>query len=125
MVEDRAVRTLLRIEGAVFAVLALWLFSFSGESWWWFALLILVPDLAMAGYLKEPRTGALVYNAAHTWAAPFLLGAIGWYGNSSLALALAFTWAVHIGVDRALGYGLKLSSGFRDTHLGRIGGSDA
>ncbi|WP_415635615.1 DUF4260 family protein, partial [Paracoccus aminovorans] len=26
-----------------------------------------------------------------------------------------------IGIDRALGYGLKLPSGFRDTHLGRIG----
>jgi hypothetical protein len=27
----------------------------------------------------------------------------------------------HIGLDRALGYGLKHESGFSDTHLGRIG----
>jgi hypothetical protein len=27
----------------------------------------------------------------------------------------------HVGMDRAAGYGLKLSTSFRDTHLGRIG----
>ena len=27
----------------------------------------------------------------------------------------------HIGIDRALGYGLKLPSGFKHTHLGVIG----
>ena len=30
--------------------------------------------------------------------------------------------AAHVGWDRALGYGLKLPTGFKDTHLGRIGG---
>jgi hypothetical protein len=30
-------------------------------------------------------------------------------------------WLAHIGIDRALGYGLKYSSGFPFTHLGRIG----
>jgi hypothetical protein len=29
----------------------------------------------------------------------------------------------HVGMDRALGYGLKLPTDFRDTHLGRIGRS--
>jgi len=27
----------------------------------------------------------------------------------------------HVGMDRMLGYGLKLPSSFQDTHLGRIG----
>ena len=27
----------------------------------------------------------------------------------------------HVGMDRALGYGLKLPTDFRDTHLGQIG----
>jgi hypothetical protein len=35
---------------------------------------------------------------------------------------LACAWAFHVGVDRALGYGLKLPDSFRSTHLGRIGG---
>jgi len=38
----------------------------------------------------------------------------------ALSLAGAVLFA-HVAVDRALGYGLKLHSGFRDTHLGRIG----
>jgi hypothetical protein len=27
----------------------------------------------------------------------------------------------HVGMDRAVGYGLKLPSSFQDTHLGRMG----
>ena len=34
---------------------------------------------------------------------------------------LASIWLAHIGFDRAIGYGLKYPSDFRDTHLGRIG----
>jgi hypothetical protein len=30
-------------------------------------------------------------------------------------------WLAHIGIDRALGYGLKYEAGFGFTHLGRIG----
>jgi hypothetical protein len=30
-------------------------------------------------------------------------------------------WTAHIGVDRAVGYGLKYPSGFGDTHLSRTG----
>ena len=36
-------------------------------------------------------------------------------------MTLAATWVAHIGLDRMLGLGLKLSSGFADTHLGRVG----
>ena len=38
-----------------------------------------------------------------------------------LLLSIAMIWLAHIGVDRALGYGLKYSEGFGFTHLGRIG----
>jgi hypothetical protein len=39
--------------------------------------------------------------------------------------AIAAVWAAHIGFDRMLGYGLKYSSAFSDTHLGRIGRAGA
>jgi hypothetical protein len=42
------------------------------------------------------------------------------YANPA-ALAIALTWANHIGVDRFLGYGLKYGDGFGFTHLGRLG----
>jgi len=38
-------------------------------------------------------------------------------GIAVLALAVALVWAGHIGADRALGYGLKFATGFKDTHL--------
>jgi hypothetical protein len=40
---------------------------------------------------------------------------------SPLWLSIAMIWMAHIGIDRALGYGLKYSEGFGFTHLGRIG----
>lgn len=118
---DPSTILLQRLEGGAFALIALWLYSFSGESWWWFLLFILAPDLSMLAYWAGPRLGSAVYNAAHTWVAPVIIWAIGWYGNASFLIALAFIWAAHIGIDRALGYGLKLQSSFQETHLGRIG----
>jgi Domain of unknown function (DUF4260) len=37
------------------------------------------------------------------------------------ATAAGLIWIAHIGLDRALGYGLKYATAFADTHLGRIG----
>jgi hypothetical protein len=86
-----------------------------------FALLIFAPDLSMLGYLAGPRVGAIAYNLVHTWAAPVVLFVIGWWGGLPILLPLAFILGAHIGFDRALGFGLKLPTSFRDTHLGRIG----
>ena len=121
MVDDPLVKILLRLEGLALALLCVWLFRSVHASWWLFAALILAPDLAMLAYLRGPRLGAIVYNAAHTWLAPVLLFAVGWWGGINALLPVAFIWGAHIGVDRALGYGLKLPAGFKDTHLGRIG----
>lgn len=110
----------LRLENAAVAVLAGALFWASGVSLWW-AALWLVPDLAMVGYLAGPKVGAMAYNAAHTYAAPVVLGASGLLLSAPLAVALALLWVNHIGVDRMLGYGLKHATQFNDTHLGRIG----
>jgi hypothetical protein len=40
--------------------------------------------------------------------------------DSSLATKLALIWLTHIGLDRALGYGLKYPTHFKDTHLQRV-----
>ena len=40
---------------------------------------------------------------------------------STTAGVLACAWAFHVGVDRALGYGLKMPDAFTHTHLGWIG----
>lgn len=83
--------------------------------------LLLAPDISMLGYLGGPRLGAIIYNLAHNLATALIVLAVGWFAAvAPLALAGALLVA-HVGMDRSLGYGLKLPTGFRDTHLGRIG----
>jgi Domain of unknown function (DUF4260) len=114
-------RTLLRLEGlALFGGMTL-LYAVWGGSWWIYAILFLVPDLSFAAYLADPRTGAIVYNAAHSYMAPMALMVAGFALASPLVLSIAMIWLAHIGIDRALGYGLKYATGFGFTHLGRIG----
>ncbi|MBN9220616.1 MAG: DUF4260 domain-containing protein [Mesorhizobium sp.] len=112
---------IVRIEWAVLAAAAIVFYSSVGVSWWLFALLILAPDLSMFGYLAGPRIGAIAYNALHILIVPVLLLLLGHLSGNAAAIAVALIWIAHIAVDRALGYGLKLSTGFQDTHLGRIG----
>ncbi len=115
------VRTLLRLEGAALAIACMVFYSYFEGSWWMFALLLLAPDLSFLGYLGGPRTGAAAYNIAHAAIIPMLLGIVGMVVPSALAMHLALIWCAHIGIDRALGYGLKYDAGFSFTHLGRIG----
>ena len=68
---------ILRLEGAALLVASVLAYAQFGQGWELFAVLILAPDLSMIGYLRDPKLGAMVYNLAH------------------------------IGMDRAVGYGLK------------------
>lgn len=86
----------------------------------WIAVL-LAPDLAMAGYLAGPRVGATVYNLAHLYALAFLLMIAGVGLGLPVLIAAGGLWLAHIGIDRALGFGLKETTGFGETHLGPIG----
>ncbi len=114
-------RLLLRLEGAALFALALFLYPKVDDSWIMFLGLVLAPDLSMAAYLAGPRVGALVYDAAHVTLGPIALAIAGFLYPAVLLIALALIWLAHIGIDRALGYGLKYDAGFRFTHLGRIG----
>jgi len=114
-------RPWLRAEGLAALLFSVLLYAQTGRGWLFFGLLLLAPDLSMLGYAAGARTGALVYNLAHTYTAPVLLAGVALLLDQGTALAVALVWGAHIGMDRALGYGLKLPSGFQDTHLGRIG----
>ena len=111
-------RLLLRLEGlALLAVSTPAYFALGGTAGW-FAALLLAPDLSMLGYLAGPRVGAAAYNAAHTQLGPLALGALALGAGPPSLLLGGLIWAAHIGLDRALGYGLKHASGFHHTHLG-------
>jgi hypothetical protein len=75
----------------------------------------------MVGYTRSTRTGAALYNLAHSYPAPALLGASAVATSNHLWEAVALVWFAHIGMDRALGYGLKYDDSFTHTHLGEIG----
>lgn len=119
------VRTLLRLEGLIVFAGALIAYQQAGAGWGAFALLFLLPDLSLLGYMRNPRFGAMAYNAAHSTIGPAAAIAIGVLAGQPVAMAIGLIWLAHIGFDRMLGYGLKYGSTFRATHLGRIGKRDA
>jgi hypothetical protein len=114
-------RTMLRLEGlALFLGMTLLYWVWDG-SWWVYAALFLAPDLSFLAYFWGSRFGAMLYNAVHTYMVPMALMTVGFTTAEPLVLSIAMIWLAHIGFDRALGYGLKYSTGFTFTHLGRIG----
>jgi hypothetical protein len=113
---------ILRSEGVVLLGAALaGYFARLDEPWWLVPLLLLAPDVFMAGYARSNRAGALLYNFAHSYPAPAMLGVLASVAGRPLWQGVALVWFAHIGMDRALGYGLKYETDFRDTHLGRVG----
>jgi len=123
---DRGAVLWLRAEGLALAAASLIGLVYTGVPVpIWAALLLgLAPDLAFLAYLAGPRVGAVVYNLAHSYVISVPLAALTLFGVlPPQYFPFALIWLVHIGVDRALGYGLKLPRGFRHTHLGLIGGA--
>jgi hypothetical protein len=113
---------ILRSEGLVLLAVALAaFFSALDEPFWLVPLLLFAPDLFMVGYVRSTRAGAALYNLAHSYPAPALLGAAAVATSNHLWEAVALVWFAHIGMDRALGYGLKYDDSFTHTHLGKIG----
>ncbi|MDO5648141.1 DUF4260 domain-containing protein [Paracoccus sp. (in: a-proteobacteria)] len=115
-----------RVEGGLIAIagLALAVLTGPGWAWWVWPLILLAPDVAMLGYVAGPRVGAVLYNVAHLYAGGLVAALFGLLTGQPWLIAAGAAWMAHVGADRALGYGLKHPTGFRDTHLGRIGPPD-
>lgn len=111
---------LLRLEGLATLVASIAAYAHLGGNGWLFLALLLAPDVSMLGYLRGPHMGAWLYNLFHAYLLPGgLLAAalaLGWESGALLALI----WLAHIGMDRAVGYGLKYATHFKDTHLSRV-----
>ena len=122
MTSSRVTRTatVLRLEAGLVLAFAVFSYHLLQASWLWFFLLLLVPDVFMLGYVWGSRVGAAVYNMGHTYLLPGALVAAGIATGATVLLHVAAIWTAHIGMDRMLGFGLKDSSGFEDTHLQRV-----
>lgn len=116
-----APRALLRLEGLAMLAAATAAYAQTGQGWGLFAALLLLPDIFMLGYLANSRVGAATYNLGHSYALPAALGAFAFWLASPLPTALALIWLAHVGMDRAMGYGLKYPDAFHHTHLGGKG----
>ena len=114
-------RAFLRVEGLALLVAALIAFSRTGQAWWLLPATLLLPDLGALGYLLSRSAGALLYNLAHATPLPLALVGLGVWLQAPLAVGLGTVWLAHIGMDRAMAYGLKHDDDFGHTHLGRHG----
>jgi hypothetical protein len=113
-------RWLLHLEGAGILGLSLYFYGFGHYPWWLFAVLLLVPDLFMLGYLVNVKWGSAIYNLVHTVTGPILLLAVELAMAKPGFIPYALIWFAHIGMDRALGFGLKYPTFFKDTHLQHV-----
>jgi Domain of unknown function (DUF4260) len=89
--------------------------------YWQIAAFGLGPDLALfAGFGAGLAKGQLhsravpAYNLLHRFWGPLALALLAAFQVISLAFFIgALTWAFHIALDRALGYGLRTRDGFQ------------
>jgi hypothetical protein len=118
--DNLVVRFWLHSEGLAAFIAGTLLYFQSGGDGWLFLPLLLVPDVGLFGYLRSSRVGAFTYDLIHNWAIGLaVLGAGFALGSNPLVLAGALLVA-HVGMDRAVGYGLKYPAGAKITHLQRI-----
>jgi len=110
---------LLRLEGLTALVVECVAYQhFYPGHWGIFALLFLVPDVSLLGYLRSAgKSSAAFYNLVHSDVLPLAMGLLAWTQGFSLAGQLALIWLAHISFDRCLGFGLKFTGDFRSTHI--------
>lgn len=117
---DRSVKLWLHAEGGAAFVAGTLLYFQAGGDALLFLPALLLPDVGLLGYLRSARFGAFTYDLIHNWAIGLaVLG--GGIALSSTPLSLAGAILVaHVGMDRAVGYGLKYAAGAKITHLQRV-----
>lgn len=115
-------KTILILEELALFLLAILAFHLqSPYAWWLFPACILLPDLSMLGYLGGNRTGAFVYNLVHHKGIALTVYVAGLYFRQDWIVFTGIILFAHSVMDRMFGYGLKYETGFKDTHLGKVG----
>jgi hypothetical protein len=114
------VNILLKLEYAALFLVSIALFAALPYAWWWYPVLLLVPDVGMIGYLINPRIGAFTYNVTHWLPVGLVLVVIGTHHNLPLLTLAGVILLGHSAMDRMLGFGLKYRDSFKHTHLGTL-----
>lgn len=110
----------LKLEELGMFALSIFLFTQLHLAWWWYLALFLAPDISMLGYLANTRIGAYSYNLFHHKLLAIVTGIAGLYLQSEWWMLAGIILFGHSSFDRILGYGLKHTDSFKNTHLGKI-----
>ncbi|MFM9989638.1 DUF4260 domain-containing protein [Flavobacterium sp.] len=113
-------KTIIKLEELGLFLFGIYLFNQLNYAWWWFLVLILVPDFSMIGYLINNKTGAFLYNLFHHRAIAIFVYLMGIYFSNDVIQLAGIILFSHSSMDRMLGYGLKYEKGFKFTHLGNL-----
>ena len=111
------IRSLIQFEYACAFFLTLFFYWYSDFSLLLFFLLLLFPDVTMIGYAMNTKIGAIIYNVGHSFLLPLVLLVISFMIVNSILMMISLIWLAHIFMDRALGYGLKYTDSFKQTHI--------
>lgn len=116
------VRRILNLEGATVLAASVYIYFFRLDgSWILFVALLLAPDIGLIAYAsRNNRIGSVLYDAFHTYVLSVALLVSGIAASSDVVIQIGLISAAHIGMDRALGYGLKYAAGPKPTHLQKV-----
>lgn len=116
-------KTTLKLEEAAMTAVAIYFLSIYnlGISIWLWILLFFTPDIGMLGYIINTKVGTITYNIFHHKGIAIALAAIGFFLHNDVLVAIGILLFAHSSFDRVLGYGLKYTDSFQNTHLGKIG----
>jgi hypothetical protein len=113
---------LIRVEEAAMFGLCLFGLYYLEAEWWVYLLLFVGPDISLIGYVTGNKSAAAtLYNIFHHKAIAAAIFLAGFQLNNELMEVTGLVLFGHASMDRMFGYGLKLSRGFKYTHLGIIG----
>lgn len=116
-------KNLLRIEEGLMLLLAVYLNTELPYPGWLFWAFFLAPDIGFIGYAAGPKAGAWTYNLLHHKGIAIAVYLLGLYTEEPSLQFAGLVLFGHSSFDRMLGYGLKHSDSFHNTHLGKIGRS--
>jgi hypothetical protein len=111
----------LQLEELAEFVFSIFLFMQLPYAWWFYPLLLLIPDISLVAQIAGRPFGSLVYNVIHHKGLAiglFVLGAALQIPPASLAGAILLG---HASFDRMLGLGLMSGDTFTHAHLRIVG----
>lgn len=120
MKQTTQMKTILKLEELAMFLLGIYIFSLLNFAWWWFLVLLFIPDIGMLGYIFGNKTGAVCYNLFHHKGVAIVVFLMGMFFENPILQLVGVIIFSHASLDRILGYGLKYEKGFKSTHLGEL-----